>query len=583
VRPKFSLPAEWPEVVRLCRLLDGMPLGIELAATWVSMIPCAEIVQEIAHGLHLLATTLHDVPARHRSLEAVFDHSWQLLSKAERAVFKRLSVFHGGFDRQAAEQVAGASLSTLAALVDKSLLRVVSPGRYDMLEPLKQYAAAKPAETPTEEEQVRDRHRDYYASLLKRLQNVIVSPRQQEVVAEITADIDNIRSAWGRAASQGHLEAIDKAQKCLWFYYVIRGWFQEGHEAFQKAVDGIIDTYGQIEQLAGESKSLLGRVLVGQGWCTWNLGWHRQAKEGLRQSLTCLRPGTADTRVDEGFALCQLGIVEWLAGNIDESNSLCQESLAIGQETGDWFVTEVSINTLTYVTRALGAYAEAERLCHEGIALSRQFNDSRGEMWLLNSLAWVANARGDYVEAKHWLQEAFVFLKETNDRALLADNLSQQGTAAYLEGAYAEAKQRYLESVECSQETGERWRAGPALIGLGNTTCALGDCEASGRYLRHALEMAMDIGSLWIAMDALVGWARLLAASDPGEAAAERAAELLAFVLQHPSSSQEAKDRATALLTELECRLSPAAVAAAKEHGQTADLQAIVEEIMAQS
>ena len=103
VRPDFTLSAEWPEVVRICRLLEGMPLGIELAATWVSMMPCAEIVRELARGLDLLSTTLHDVPARHRSLEAVFDHSWQLLSEAERAVFKKLSVFRGGFDRQAAQ------------------------------------------------------------------------------------------------------------------------------------------------------------------------------------------------------------------------------------------------------------------------------------------------------------------------------------------------------------------------------------------------------------------------------------------------------------------------------------------------
>ncbi len=581
VWPDFTLSAEWPEVGRICRLLDGMPLGIELAATWVSMMSCVEIVEELARGLDLLSTTLHDVPARHRSLEAVFDHSWQLLSEPERAVFKKLSVFRGGFDREAAKQVAGTSLTTLATLVNKSLLRVVPTGRYDMLEPLKQYAAAKLAETPTEDEQVRDRHRDYYASLLKRLENDIVSAVQQEVVAEITADLDNIRSGWGRAASQGNLEAIKKSQQSLWFYYVIRGWFQEGDEAFQKAVDGIIDTYGEIDQLAGESKSLLGRVLVGQGWCTWNLGRHRQAKEGLRRSLACLRHGPPDTRVDEGFALCQLGIIENIAGNNNESNSLLQESLAIGKETGDWFVTEVSINGLSYVSRSLGAYAEAERLCHEGIALCRKYNDSRGEMFLLNHLGWVANARGDPAQAKHWLQEAFVFLKKTNDKPLLAENLSQQGTAAYLEGAYAEAKQRYLESIELSQETGERWRMGPALIGLGYTTCALGDYEASGRYLRAALQTAMEIESLWIAMDGLVGLARLLTASEPGEAAAEQAVELLAFALQHPSSSQEARDRAAPLLAELEGRLSPTAMAAAKERGQARDLRAIVEEVMA--
>ena len=139
VRPDFALSAEWPEVVRICRLLEGMPLGIELAAAWVSMMPCAEIARELSRGLDLLSTTLHDVPARHKSLEAVFDQSWQLLSEPERAVFKKLSVFQVGFDRRAAEQVAGASLPTLAALVNKSFLRVGSTGRYYMLEPLKQY------------------------------------------------------------------------------------------------------------------------------------------------------------------------------------------------------------------------------------------------------------------------------------------------------------------------------------------------------------------------------------------------------------------------------------------------------------
>jgi predicted ATPase/DNA-binding SARP family transcriptional activator len=577
VRPGFSLSREWPEVVRICRLLDGMPLGIELAATWVSMMPCAEIVQELSQSLDLLSTDMHDVPARHRSLAAVFDHSWQLLSEAEREVFKKLSVFRGGFDRQAAGQVADASLTTLAALVDKSLLRVVSPGRYDMLEPLKQYAAGKLAEAPAEDEQVWDRHLDYYASLLKQLETDMVSPRQQEAVAETTADIDNIRSAWGRAASQGNLEAIEKSQKCLWFYYVIRGWFQEGYDAFQKAVDGIIDTYGEIDQLAGDSKRLLGRVLAGQGWCTWNLGRHTQAKEGLRQSLACLRPGTPDTRVDEGFALCQLGLVEGIAGHYEEANSLLQESLAIGNETGDWFVTEVSINGLSYVTRFLGAYEEAERLCHEGIALARKVNDFRGEMFLVNHLGWVANARGDSAQAKRWAQEAFVPLKQANDKPLLADNLTQQGTAAYLEGAYSQAKQRYLESIELSQETGERWRAGPALIGLGYTTCALGEFEASGRYLRAALQTGMEIESLWIATDSLVGLARLLTVSDPGEAAAEQAIELLGFALDHPSTSQEARDRATVFWAELEGRLSPAAVEAAKARGQARGLQVIAD------
>jgi predicted ATPase/DNA-binding SARP family transcriptional activator len=576
VRPDFDLSAERSEVGRICRLLDGMPLGIELAATWVSMVPCAEIVEELARGLDLLSTTLHDVPARHRSMEAVFDHSCQLLSEAERAVFKRLSVFRGGFDRQAAEQVAGASLSTLAGLVNKSLLRVVSPGRYDMLEPLKQYAAARLAEMPAEDGQVRDGHRDYYASLLKRLEiDIMGDESQRRALVEITADIDNIRSSWGRAASQGNLEAIQKAHRCLWAYCDVRGWYQEGDESFQKAVDGIVGTYGELDELAEENRAVLGQVLVRQAWCCWRLGLHRKSVQLLRRSLACFRHEAPDTRGEVGLALSQLGMNELIIGNYDEAKSLLQQSLAIGREIGDWFITEMSLNALSYAARSLGEYSEAAKLCHESIALCRQVSDRRGEVFMVNHLAWVANARGEPVEARRWLQEAFAFHKEADDKPLLAESLSQLGTAAYLEGAYEEARKRYLESIKITKETGERWRIGPTLTGLGYTTCALGEYAASGQYFCQTLQTAMDTGALWVAMDALAGLARLLTASDPREAAAEEAVELLAFALNHPTSSQETRDRATALLAELEGRLSLAALAAAKARGQARDLEAI--------
>jgi tetratricopeptide (TPR) repeat protein len=556
-----------------------MPLGIELAATWVSMLPCAEIAEEFARGQGLPATDMEDVPARHRSMEAVFDHSWQFLSEAEQAVFKGLSVFRGGFDRQAAEQVAGASLSTLAALVNKSLLRVVCPGRYDMLEPLRQYAAAKLAETPAENQAVQNRHCDYYASFLEQIQNDIMTEAgQRQAVVAIAADIDNIRSSWGWAASQGNLEALEQSHKPLWFYYTARNWFQEANEAFQKAAVGITSAYGEIDELTGESRQVLGQVLVRQGWFCWYLGRYQKSKQVLQQSLTCLRPEAPDARADVGLAVCLLGISEAMTGEYNKAESLLQEGLAIGKETGDWFVIQSSFSGLSHLARVVGAYAEAEKWCHEGIALCRKINNRRGEVFLLNNLAWVANARGDYAEARRWLEKAFAFHKETPDKTLMAESLSQLGTAAYLEGAYVEAKQRYLESIEISKGTGERWRR-PALIGLGYATCALGEYEASGRHFHSALQMAMEIGALAVVLDSLVGLATLLAASDPGEAAAEQAVELLAFVLAHPSSTQETKDQATALSTELEGRLSPAAMAAAEARGRTRNLQEVVREL----
>ena len=133
-------------VTRICRLLDGMPLGIELAATWVRVLRCSDICAELERNLDFLATPVRDLPQRHRSLRAVFEHSWRLLSQHEQQVLTSLTVFRGGFSRAAAEEIAGASLPTLAALVDKSLLRssadATASQRYDLHDLVRQFAAA---------------------------------------------------------------------------------------------------------------------------------------------------------------------------------------------------------------------------------------------------------------------------------------------------------------------------------------------------------------------------------------------------------------------------------------------------------
>jgi tetratricopeptide (TPR) repeat protein len=112
--------------------------------------------------------------------------------------------------------------------------------------------------------------------------------------------------------------------------------------------------------------------------------------------------------VEVGFALCQLGHIEWIMGDYDEAKSLLQESLAIGKETGDWFIMYLSLIASSYVALSLGTYGEAKKLCLEGIVLCREVSNRRGEVFMVNHLAWVANARGDYAEAKQWLQETLI-------------------------------------------------------------------------------------------------------------------------------------------------------------------------------
>jgi predicted ATPase len=148
VKHGYSPEPDWRAIVRLCRLASGMPLAVELAASWISVLSCEEIVAEIERNLDFLASSLRNVPERHRSVRAVFEQSWSLLGQDERAVFAKLAVFRGAFGREAAQSVAGASLPLLSTLVAKSLLKPLPENRYRVHELLRQYALEKLSESP---------------------------------------------------------------------------------------------------------------------------------------------------------------------------------------------------------------------------------------------------------------------------------------------------------------------------------------------------------------------------------------------------------------------------------------------------
>src|SRR5262249_44791078 len=147
-------------------LVEGMPLGIELAAAWLKTLTCAQIAEEIQRSLDFLASPIHNIPERHRSMRAVFEQSWRLLTPDEQAVFRKLAVFRGGFDRKAAETVAGTTFPILTALVDKSLLRVTPQARYDLHDLLHQYAHEQ-LELAGEATAAQHGHCQYYADFLQ--------------------------------------------------------------------------------------------------------------------------------------------------------------------------------------------------------------------------------------------------------------------------------------------------------------------------------------------------------------------------------------------------------------------------------
>jgi predicted ATPase len=236
IRGDFDLAEDSRSVVDICRLVEGMPLAIELAVGWLTTLRPADIAQELQQNLDLLATRSRNLPERHRTLRFVFSQSWRLMSEDEREVFQKLSVFRGGFTREAAQVVAGASLQNLARLIDQSLVRLNDAGRYEIHELLRQYGAEQLI-AANQAEPVQQTYIDYYLGLLYRLEPDIKGHQQLAALDIIAADFENMRHAWQHAVEQRRYVALSQAVESLHWFADMRGRYHDVVHLLRDAVE----------------------------------------------------------------------------------------------------------------------------------------------------------------------------------------------------------------------------------------------------------------------------------------------------------------------------------------------------------
>lgn len=607
VQPGFTLsPEEKPSVVRICQLLEGMPLGIELAAAWVRLLSCEEIAREIQGSLDFLATTLTDVPERHRSLRAVFDHSWRLLTSEERGVLQKLSVFRSGFTREATKRVVGASLSQLCALVDKSLVHKTASGRYEMHPLLQQYAEER-LKAAGGDQQMYGRHSKYYAQFLQQRESTLTGPNSQGALEEISQERENIRAAWRWTADHRKAQFLQKALEGLFLSYELSSNFQEGEEAFRRAIMNLRRTS------VGRSL-LMGKLLGRGGYLSCHLGRYEQAKKMLEESLAiachwndsrekafALRGlglvalmgceyAQARRRLHESLAirrkiadlrgiartLKDLGNVAYRLGEYSEAKSFYEESLASNWEMGDRWGIATSLKNLGNVAYRLGEYAEAKRLYEESLAISRELGDRFGAAKSLNNLGEVACQFGEYTKAKRLYQESLALHREIGDPQAITIPLNNLGYATHRLGEHAEAKRLYDECLAIQRTIGDRWGMANSLNNLGNVALALEEDQEAKAYLHEGLKTAMEIQAAPVAFGGVVGMAKLLAKTGQRE----RAVELLTCVFYHPAIDKETQDEAQQLLAPLRSELPPQVMEAAQRRGRATSLEAVVAELL---
>lgn len=529
-------PEDRAAVVQICRLVSGIPLGIELASAWVRMLSCREIAQELESNLELLATSPRDLPTRHQSIRAVFDHSWDLLAEDERRVFRKLAVFQGGFHREAAEQVAEASLPRLVALVDKSLLRRNTNGRYEPHDLVRQYATERLEAVPPEYIETQERHGSYYLTLLRN--RLLNTPTTQlgERVAELSAEGENVRAAWRWAITHRQTELIEQSILPIAHFYEKRGLFGESVKMLGEAANYLGSDDLQRTPPTPARQTLLGRVLVWQGSALRALGRYDQARSTLLRGMTLLR------------------------------------------EAGDGKEISAARKILAHLAIDTGEYSEAKQLLEANLAYFRLINEIPGIAATLNSLGYVAGELGDYTKAMFLLEESLTLcrsLDSADQPWRVANTLNSLGYLYGLIGDYEEATRKLQESIDLSKASKIGKCDAGTIINLGFVTVAHGDDQSARNYFYQALESATNVEWIPMILLAIVGVATTRVKADDKDQAIEH----LAFALHHPASDQEAKDRARCILAELAAELPAEHVATAIERGKAKTYDSVVAEV----
>lgn len=487
---------------RICRLVDGSPLGIELAAAWTRVLTPAEIADEIARSLDFLAGGARDAPSRHRSLRAVFDYSWGQLAADEQRTLRRLSVFRGSFTLPAAVAVyaplnEGAhptsrtgsleTLRLLAALADKSLVRRSTGSgeatRYELAEVLRQYAAERLAEAGDAADAAAC-HAHYYLNWLAGQRDALRGTGQAAALAEAGVEADQLRAAWQYAVAHRDARLLDASLGALFHCYDMRCWFREGTEIFGAAACAL-------EGEPGERRTWA-RLLAREGWFSFYLGRHHEARTLLATALEALRANGQPS--DRVFPLNYLAAVCFYLGEYDQTSAYCHESLAVTQQNGDLYGRAVACNILGQMVFERGEYAAAREWCRQSLAIERQIGNHWSMGFSLMTLGKVASTLGEHAEARRLLQESLRIRESMGDRRGVALCLLRLGDTAVALQEYPTARADLVRALALFREIGNTWGEAAALVQLGRLAAEQSPAAAT-RLLQEALRLALATAS----------------------------------------------------------------------------------------
>jgi predicted ATPase/DNA-binding CsgD family transcriptional regulator len=497
---------------QICHLVDGLPLAIELAASWARMLAFDEILSELHQGLDFLTDTANSLPERQQGLRMVFDYSWNLLAPAEQVALRRLAVFHGRFTIEAAAAVCGeldltvfgelgtdnllrrqtrATLALLARLVDASLVRRVVIGestRFELLGLVQQYAFEQ-LDRAGERADAELRHASYYAAWLAARAHALRGAGQTTVLAEMIATLPQIRVAWQRAVATHDHQILRRAASALFHFYDMRSWFHEGMLAFGAARTALLP-FQHDPQIATTLGMLTWRV----AWFSFQEGQQQEARQLFEESITFLRAQSHSS--DLPYALSYCAAVCAYLGDYEANRNLTQAALKLAQASGDRYAQAVISTIIGQAAYDQGDYQAAQHWSQQGLMIEQSTGNRWGMSFSLTNLGKIAYVTEADSEARWFFEESLSTRRSLGDIRGAAISQARLGDVALAAGDPALAQQHYTESLYLFRQIGNRWGEISALTSLSRLALARGQLSFGMTSLQDALRLAIETSAV---------------------------------------------------------------------------------------
>lgn len=495
----------------ICRLVNGLPLGVELAATWVRVFSCAEIVRNIATDLDFLSAPAVDRPARHDSLRVVFEQSWGLLTDAERQALLRMAIFRAPFSLAAAVAVAKISARQLPPLVDASFL-IAQPEHdtFDMHPLMKQFVGHKLDARPQLKAEAQQRHAVFYANFLHSQEDALRSAETAQAEQAIERAEENIRAAWDWAVNNGNDAIIEKGAESLYLYLWKRGRIQEGKRRMQDAAQAVISA-GKSDFLAANLRLFAAEF---QAWHTE----YETAIHTLNECIAVFEAQSAHRQLSQARDL--LGRVAYWQGDYAAAQTYFEQATVDARHADTPFELAQALCSLANAICENSAdYDAAHGFYAESLALAKKLGDAHGVAKVTINLGAAAQELGQLERARILFDESLTQYRHINYRHGIAAALTYLGEVALAQGKPDNARHYMEESLQLSREAGDRQSMVGILVSLGKLNTQHGDFPQAQFRIRQGLRMALALDApQWVAQS-LLAWAELQHARNNPETA----------------------------------------------------------------